>query len=208
MFLSSAKFQELPGIMTAYNQLPDAELTTLLQGGDQAAFTEIYSRHWKLIYAHVYKMLREEDDAKDIVQEVFGNLWSRAASIKNNTNISGLLYTAARNKVFDLIEKNKVRTDYVGEIASFLSDQRNYQVDTIDEKRIIEILEREIQKLPPKMREIFELSRKEHLSHKEIAAKLNISEQTVKKQVQNTLKVIKPKLNDLGISVAFLLLLR
>ena len=58
------------------------------------------------------------------------------------------------------------------------------------------------------MREIFELSRKENLSHKEIAAQLGISEQTVKKQVQNALKVIKPKLNDLGVSIAFLLLLR
>ncbi|SDJ39172.1 RNA polymerase sigma-70 factor, ECF subfamily [Pedobacter sp. ok626] len=194
--------------MTVYSKLPDTELTTLLKDGDQHAFTEIYNRHWKLIYAHVYKMLRDEDDAKDVVQEVFGNLWLRAASIKSATNVSGLLYIAARNKVFDLIGKNKVRADYIGEIASFISDSSNAQVDTIDEKRILEILEREIQKLPPKMREIFELSRKDDLSHKEIATKLNISEQTVKKQVQNALKVIKPKLNDMGISIAFLLLLR
>jgi len=194
--------------MTVYSKLPDAELTTLLKDGDQRAFTEIYNRHWKLIYAHVYKMLRDEDDAKDVVQEVFGNLWLRAASIKSTTNVSGLLYIAARNKVFDFIGRNKVRADYIGEIASFISDSSNAQVDTIDEKRILEILEREIQKLPPKMREIFELSRKDDLSHKEIAAKLNISEQTVKKQVQNALKVIKPKLNDMGVSIAFLLLLR
>ena len=194
--------------MIIYHKLQDTELVTLLKDRDEEAFTEIYNRHWKLIYAHVYKMLRDEDEAKDIVQEVFGNLWIKAASIKSNLNISGLLYTAARNKVFDLIEKNRVRADYIGEIAAFLSDPVNTQLETIDEKRILEILEREIQKLPPKMREIFELSRKENLSHKEIAAKLNLSEQTVKKQVQNALKVIKPKLNDLGVSIAFLLLLR
>ena len=195
-------------MIAAYSKLPDTELTTLLKEGDQDAFTEIYNRYWKLIYAHVYKMLRDEDDAKDIVQEVFGNLWLKAATIKTNANVSGLLYIAARNKVFDLIGKNKVRTDYIGEIASFISDPVNNQVDTIDEKRIIEILEREIQKLPPKMREIFELSRKDNLSHKEIASKLNISEQTVKKQVQNALKVIKPKLNDAGVGIAMLLFFR
>jgi len=195
-------------VIAAYSKLPDTELTTLLKEGDQDAFTEIYNRYWKLIYAHVYKMLRDEDDAKDIVQEVFGNLWLKAATIKTNANVSGLLYIAARNKVFDLIGKNKVRTDYIGEIASFISDPVNNQVDTIDEKRIIEILEREIQKLPPKMREIFELSRKDNLSHKEIASKLNISEQTVKKQVQNALKVIKPKLNDAGVGIAMLLFFR
>jgi len=195
-------------VVTVYSNLPDTVLTSLLKERDQLAFTEIYNRHWKLIYAHVYKMLRDEDDAKDIVQEVFGNLWIKAASIKSNLNIAGLLYTAARNKVFDLIEKNKVRSDYIGEIASFVSDPLNEKVDAIDEKRILEILEREIQKLPPKMKEIFELSRKEDLSHKEIAAKLNISEQTVKKQVQNALKAIKPKLNDMGLSITILMLMR
>lgn len=194
--------------MTVYSQFLDAELTALLKAGNQAAFTEIYNRHWRLIYAHVYKMLRDEEEAKDVVQEVFGNLWLKAAAIKSDVNIAGLLYVSARNKVFDLIERNKVRTDYIGEIAKFLSEPVNSQVDTIDEKRILEILDREIQKLPAKMREIFELSRKENLSHKEIAAQLGISEQTVKKQVQNALKVIKPKLNDLGVSIAFLLLLR
>lgn len=195
-------------MITVYSNLPDTALTSLLKEGDRVAFTELYNRHWKLIYAHVYKMLRDEDEAKDVVQEVFGNLWIKAATIKSNLNVSGLLYTAARNKVFDLIEKNKVRSDYIGEIASFVSDPANRNIDTIDEKRIMEILERELQKLPPKMKEIFELSRKDDLSHKEIAAKLNISEQTVKKQVQNALKLIKPKLNDMGISIAILMLLR
>lgn len=195
-------------VITIYRNLSDAELTLLLKEGDEVAFTEIYTRHWKLIYTHVYKMLRDEDEAKDVVQEVFGNLWIKAASIKNNLNIAGLLYTAARNKVFDLIEKNKVRSDYIGEIANFMSDHSTEKIDTIDEKRILEILEREIQTLPPKMKAIFELSRKENLSHKEIAVRLRISEQTVKKQVQNALKVIKPKLNDMGLSIAFLLLLR
>ncbi|MBB5441267.1 RNA polymerase sigma-70 factor (ECF subfamily) [Pedobacter sp. AK017] len=194
--------------MLNYSTCSDQELTDLLKSGDRHAFTELYNRYWKLIYAHVYKMLRDEDDAKDIVQEVFGNLWIKASSIKSNINISGLMYTSARNRVFDLIEKNKVRFDYLGELAEFLSDTDSMQIETIDEKRIIEILEREIQNLPPKMRAIFELSRKENLSHREIASKLNISEQTVKKQVHNALKVIKPKLNDAGISIAILIMMR
>jgi RNA polymerase sigma-70 factor (ECF subfamily) len=194
--------------MAIYNTLSDQELTDLLKSGDEGAYTVIYNRYWKLIYAHVFKMLRDEDDAKDIVQEVFGNLWIKAGAIKSNSNISGLLYTAARNRVFDLIERNKVRYDYLGEIAHFVTEAESVQMETIDEHRILEILQREIEKLPPKMREIFELSRKENLSHKEIADKLNISEQTVKKQVHNALKVIKPRLNDLGISVAVLMLMR
>lgn len=194
--------------MQAYSTHSDQELTDLLKAGDQRAFTEIYNRYWKLIYAHVYKMLKSDEDAKDIVQEVFSGLWTKSASIKHHANIAGLLYVAARNKVFDLIEKNRVRFDYLGEIAVYLKDQADTQLETIDEKRILEILDREIANLPPKMRAIFEMSRKQDLSHREIATELGISEQTVKKQVQNALKVIKPKLNDAGISVAVLMLLR
>ncbi len=190
------------------SELSDQELTDLLQSGDQRAFTEIYNRYWKLIYAHAYKILKNDEDAKDIVQEVFSSLWTKSASIKHNANIAGLLYIAARHKVFDLIEKNRVRFDYIGEISVYLKDHADTQLETIDEKRILEILDREINNLPPKMRKIFEMSRKQDLSHREIATELGISEQTVKKQVQNALKVIKPKLTDAGISVAVLLLLR
>lgn len=186
----------------------DQELVTLLKAGEEDAFTEIYNRYWKRIYAHVFKMLRDEESTKDVIQEVFGNLWLKASQIKDGANIPGLLYIAARNKVFDLIEKQKVRNDYLSEIAHFVSDLGTQPVDTIDETKIREILENEILNLPSKMREIFELSRMDGLSHKEIATKLGLSEQTVKKQVQNALKKIKPKFRDIGLSVTILFLLR
>ena len=67
------------------------------------------------------------------------------------------------------------------------------------------MIESEIQNLPPKMRRIFELSRQEELSHQEIAQKLDISYQTVKKQVQNALKIIKPKIDHLVFWLSFCL---
>lgn len=194
--------------MTDHSALTDSELVAFLKQKDQRAFTELYNRYWKLIYAHAYKILRNADDASDIIQEVFGNLWLKSAEIKNDLNIAGFLYVAARRKVFDLIEKNKVRSDYLSEIAHYIDNVDVRQVETIDEKRILQILEREIQQLPPKMREVFELSRKSNLSHREISEKLNISEQTVKKQVQNALKIIKPKFNSAGVGIAVLIFLR
>lgn len=186
----------------------DSELLDLLKSGREEAFTELYHRHWKLIYAHVYKMLRNEEDAKDIIQEVFSSLWSKAGFLRAETNISGWLFIAARNRVFDLIAKNKVRFDYLGEIAAYIENAAELPIETIDERKIEAILEREIQNLPAKMREIFEMSRKEHLSHKEIALKLNLSEQTVKKQVQNALKLLKPKLKNLGLGISLLVFIR
>lgn len=181
------------------------ELTDLLREGDRYAFTEIYNRYWNVMYAHVYKMLRDEEEAKDVIQEIFSNLWLKASHIKSSHNLAGLLYTMARNRVFNLIEQDRVRSDYVRSIAAFASQADSGAVEQVDEKQLMAVIEHEIQNLPLKMREIFELSRKDNLSHKEIANKLNLSYQTVKKQVQNALKIIKPKIDGLGISIAVLL---
>lgn len=194
--------------MADYNSYSNQELVALLKAKDQHAFTEIYNRFWKLIYAHVFKILKDDDDAKDVVQEVFGNLWIKADQIKHDANLAGMLYVAARNRVFNLIGKDKVKSDYLTEIASHVATFENHSLEAIDEKKIRLVLEREIQSLPPKMREIFELSRLEGLSHKEIGEKLGLSDQTVKKQVQNALKVIKPKLKGHGLGLAILFFLR
>ncbi len=101
----------------------------------------------------------------------------------------------------------KVRNDYLNSVATFFSHTVN-DASLLDEKEILAIVEAEIQNLPPKMKEIFELSRKENLTHREIAEKLNISDQTVKKQVQNALKILKPKIRALEAGLFVLLFLR
>ncbi|RAJ37036.1 RNA polymerase sigma factor [Pedobacter cryoconitis] len=194
--------------MGMYGEYSDSELIELLKSGDRLAFTEIYNRYWSVLYAQVYKMLRDQDDAKDVIQEIFSKLWINAAAIKSNHNLGGLLYTAARNKVLNSIEKSKVRHDYAKSIAAFVSETDPDTIDKLDEKRLSKIIEHEIQSLPPKMREIFEMSRKENLSHKEIAEKLNLSDQTVKKQVQNALKIIRPRIEQIGFSLAILIIFR
>lgn len=194
--------------MGRYSKYSDKELTDLLKSGDQSAFTEIYNRYWSVMYAHVYKMLRDREEAKDVIQEIFSKLWLKATEIRSNQNLAGLLYVAARNRVLNLMEQNRVRNDYVKSIASFISEIDPSAIDHVDEKKLTQIIEQEILNLPPKMREIFEMSRKENLSHKEIAEKLNISDQTVKKQVQNALKIIRPKISNLSIFVLALIILK
>lgn len=194
--------------MGRYNKYSDKELTDLLKSGDQSAFTEIYNRYWSVMYAHVYKMLRDREEAKDVIQEIFSKLWLKATEIRSNQNLAGFLYIAARNRVLNLMEQNRVRNDYVKSIASFVSEIDPSAIDHVDEKKLTQIIEQEILNLPPKMREIFEMSRKENLSHKEIAEKLNISDQTVKKQVQNALKIIKPKISNLSIFIFALIILK
>lgn len=186
-----------------YSTYSDELLVDLLKQHDQQAFTEIYNRYWSFVYSHIYKMLQDEEEAKDSVQEIFSKLWLKADQIQSNHNLAGYFFRTSRNFVFNLIEKNKVRQNYIQSIMTFVNTVEPHTIDTIDEKRLQMIIEQEIENLPPKMRQIFELSRKEELSHQEIASKLNISYQTVKKQIQNALKIIKPKINHLGLLLFF-----
>src|SRR5690606_28396009 len=97
-------------------------------------------------------------------------------------------------KIFDLLDKNKVRADYMDQLSDFM-DEGAYTIDhVLIEKELAEQIEKEVSFLPPKMREVFELSRKEYLTHKEIAIRLSLSDQTVKKQIHKALKILKPKL--------------
>lgn len=183
--------------MLIHKSYSDSELLDCLKAGDQSAFAEIYERYWQVMYVHALKMLREEDDAKDLVQELFATLWTKGIDIPFNTNLSGYLYVSIRNKIINLIQQKKVRRNYLSSLALFAEETRNITFEQVSEKEILAVVEKEIQNLPSKMRQVFELSRKENLSHKEIASQLEISDKTVKKQIGYAIKIIKLRLDIL-----------
>ncbi|MCX2451951.1 RNA polymerase sigma-70 factor [Pedobacter sp. PLR] len=189
--------------MTSYQSFTDFELTTLLKKGDLVAYSEIYKRFQGLLYLYACKIVKNNDDAEDIVQEVFLYLWDKRFSITINSSISVYLYKAVQYKFMNLLDHKKVRTDYKDSLNQFI-DQGEYITDHyIRHKEFSKIIEKEIAALPDKMREVFELSRKTNLSRKEIAEKLGLSEKTVKNQITNALKILRSRLS----LFAFLMLL-
>jgi len=180
--------------LAAIKTLPDSELLGLLKSGSQAAYTEIYDRYQGLLFVYACKITREENEAADIVQEVFIYLWDKRAQIRFRTSLASYLYSAVRYKFFNLLDHKKVRADYASSLQEFMNKGHAETDHALREKDLARLIEKEIALLPPKMREIFELSRKAHLSHKEIAGKLGLSEKTVKNQVNNALKELRVKL--------------
>lgn len=180
--------------MLDYHLFTDNELVMLLRKNDHAAFTEIYRRYSRTVYSNTYKLLKDRSEVRDIVQEIFASLWNRRADFMVSTNLAGYLYVAARNKVFKIIAHQKVETKYISLLNTSENDPSVIADYAIRHKQLEELIEKEINELPAKMREVLNLSRKSHLSYKEISEKLNISEGTVKKQVSNALKILKVKL--------------
>ena len=184
--------------MTDYKKLTDQELVNLLRKDDHAAYAQIYNRYKFILYTHAINKIRDREEASDIIQEVFTYLWSKRQSIQFTGNLSGYLYGAVRHAILNKITHTQVREKYFFSLKAF-SDQETIVTDhRIRENQLRDSIEKEIALLPAKMREVFEFSRKEYLSHKEIALKLNISEQTVSKQITNALRILKVKFGVLG----------
>lgn len=180
--------------MADYSKLCDSELQHLLMTGDTYAFTEIYNRYKGVLHQHALNMLKDRDEAKDVLQELFTNLWVNRESIHVQSNLSGYLYTGVRNRVLTMIAHRQVESKYISSLGDFINKGEFITDHRVRERQLAELIEKEIDALPGKMREVFRLSRISNLSHKEIAEELSISEQTVRTQVRNALRLLRVKL--------------
>lgn len=178
-----------------HNELNDEELAELLKKGDHKAFNVIFDRFYGLLFVHACKMLRDHDEAKDVVQELFEKLWNQRETISFERSLSAYLYSSVRNRIINRISHYVVEHKYIDSLKSFI-EQDSYLADyRVREGEMKKIIEREISALPAKMKEVFELSRKDYLSYKQIAVKLQISEQTVRMHVKKALRILKPRLS-------------
>lgn len=193
--------------MTNYSSYNDQELIFLLKEGEELAFTEIYRRHWHMLYLHAWKILNDKDEAKDLVQDFFFTFWEKSSTLDIKTNLKGYLYRGMTNRVLNAIRKQKTNNDFIDLIAAEFEYNDNTTIEVIDERQLIELIDTELAQLPPKSRHIFEMSRKEFLSNKEIAERLDMTEEAVKKQVQRSVKFLKQKLGHYNSLTVLLLLL-
>jgi len=177
-----------------YKNFSDNKLLDALKTNERvSAFTEIYDRYWTPLVLHVSRMVQEEETAQDIIQELFTWIYQRIGEVEITSSLSSYLYNAARHRVFNTIKHEKVKFNYLQSIADFESGHTDQPDEQLRLKQLSDLIEAEIDKMPNKMREIFYLSRKKYLSHKEIANLLDLSEHTVRTQIQRALKGLRSK---------------
>lgn len=174
--------------------ISDQELLLLLKVGDREAYEQIYHRYKFVLHNHAWNKTRNREESQDIIQEIFTMLWAKRDTLDVNTNLSGYLYTSLRNYILNQIVHKEVQNKYIASIQSFVDQESVIADHLVRENQLKVLIEKEIDALPPRMKEVFLLSRRENLSHKEIAELLGTTEQTVKKQMTNTLKVLRKKL--------------
>lgn len=181
-----------------YKNASNEKLQILLKKGNEDAFNEIYSRFWDSLYRYAYRIFNEEPICEDIVQEVFISLWEKSATA-DIQNIEAYLFRAIKYRVATHIRDLKftsIHLDILENLPQIESTDSAIEYQEFENNFL-----QEIDKLSPKCRNVFELSRFENLSNSEIATKLNISIRTVEKHISDAIKTLKNSINFTVISL-------
>ena len=173
----------------------------ILKTGDANVFRKIVNAYWRRLnkFAQIYT--RDDEVAKELVQDTFLSLWDKRESLKDDTKLIPYLMVVLRNKCINHLKQVKIETESIDNIETeavykitnllVLEDEVSTILDTDD---LYKIIKDAIALLPEKTRMIFQLSRKEHLSNKEISEKLNISIKTVEFHITKTLQHLRKHL--------------
>ncbi len=177
--------------------MDDKQLISLLSEGNKDAYTEIYYRFFDRLYNYA-KKLNDEDIAEDVIQDIFYTLWEKREQIIIKGNLEGYLYAAVRNRIFDLTARRHVEQRYANSVELFTDRSVSVTDHRVHERELTSLIEGVITGFPVKMRRVFEMSRKDYFTHREIATELNISEQTVRTHIKNSLKILRKNVISLG----------
>lgn len=184
------------------------ELLLLIQKDDKIAFYNLYERYCRRLHGFVLRYIKQKEDAEEIVQEVFVKIWESRNKIDAYSSFESFLFTVAYNTTISLLRKRTNEKKYLEHIKSL--QQPSNSPDLIDEIHFNELNDRVqslLNELTPRQKEIFQLSREEGLTQAEIAKKLDISVNTVKKHMGNTLAFLKSQIDSsLTINLLFVCL--
>jgi RNA polymerase sigma factor (sigma-70 family) len=174
-------------------QHTDTNLLDLLAQGNKDAFDALYDRYWELLYNAAFKRLKDKEQCKDIIQEVFIDLWCRRGQVTID-NIKAYLLTAVRFQIYKLVAKEKAGPAFF-ELYETIASSAFGAEGNLMEKEFLEHvklwMKLWIDELPEKKRTMFLLHTQHDKSTKEIANELCLSQKTVQNQLGATISRLR-----------------
>lgn len=167
-----------------------------LRNGDESAFESVYWKYNPWVYNFILSLLHDNSLAEDLTQTVFLKIWEKRETIDPELGFEAYLFAIARNLVYKETE-NRLQSEHL--ILTMEKQPAHYDShteDKIDAESLREYIDELVERLPHSRKQIFHLSRRDHLSNKEIAARLSISERTVETQLYRALCYLKQKLSE------------
>ncbi len=176
-------------------KIDNEDLTEQLIHGNEKAYMTLLDTYQRRLYAYALTLSGDADTAQDIVQNVFLNTWRSRKTLNPDLSLQSFLYKSVYNAFVNHYQQHKANMILQNKYVEALTEVVE-ETNENDLARMIKIMNAEIDKLPPKCREIFILSKKEGLTNKEIAQHLNISIKAVEAQITKAFGVLRSKLGE------------
>lgn len=182
-------------VLTA--KVNEKQLVTQFVAGDEQAFEKLFKEHYQMLLKVASFLLQDTEQAEEIVHDVFMNVWQKRQNINPEASFRNYLITAVRNRCFNHL-KAKKKTQSINDeeiwVEELVAD--TYTDTQAQVKDVQKAIDNAVEKLPQQCRLIFQLSRYENMSYKEIAAALDLSPKTIENQIGRALKALRTDLKD------------
>lgn len=188
-------------------EICERALVSRLVNDDKEAFSELYANYKDRLIYFAMRFIKSREFAEDIFQDVFSVIWQSRHFINPEYSFSSYVYTMVKNRVLNMLRRISSEKKVMQTILSEAIDYDNETSRNILYNELNEIIEKAINHLTPRQKEIFRMSREEFMSHREIAQKLNLSIYTVQEHITQALKSIRSFLAKYPESLADLFLI-
>ena len=186
--------------------IEERQLVIQLKDGNQASYKVLYDKYAPMLFAFSRKYLQTQEDAEEIVQEVFLRIWEKKENIDEYQSFSSYVIQAAKYRIYNGFRK-KVNEQADLDFLMYADDSsRNFTELDVNYHAVKKKAESAITAMPPKRQEIFRLSREDGLKNREIAERLQISIKTVENQMGLALKFLKDELSEYQMLIFLFLL--
>ena len=179
-----------------YRLLCDEMLLKLLKASDDKAFKEIYTRYWRQLYKSAYFKTRSQDTAEEIVQNIFITLWEKR-TISSIEHLESYLQTAVKYCVINYFKSFFVKEKYLKNLKNQYSETEDTSATNLLLHELNSIIEKAIRELPEKTQIIFNLSRTENYTVKQISESMHLSEKAVEYHITKSLKQLRFHLKEI-----------
>jgi RNA polymerase sigma-70 factor (ECF subfamily) len=178
------------------NCTQDRQWLIALSAGDMKAFGALYDKYHKSLYGFALYLSKNSDKAEDLVQNVFISVWEVRKSIDANKPFRPYLLIIARNRFYDMLRHKIAETHYIQYLLQQYDNvpEYSYLEQRLEEKELCDRINILLSRVPKRRRLIFKMSREAKLTYKQIAQKLQISENTVDTQIRNVLRFLRKEL--------------
>jgi RNA polymerase sigma-70 factor (ECF subfamily) len=172
----------------------DRALLERIRAGDNDAFDAVFRANYASLVGTAERMLQRRDVAEEIVQDVLLELWRRRETLVVEDSLRGYLFRATRNRALNHLRHGAIERRAEPELSAEHEERGATAHAALVEEEIGVAVKRAVAELPPRCREVFELSRVEGLKYAEIAAALGISVKTVEAQMGKALRILRERL--------------